>query len=385
MSQQTNSTKLSWSSLESSCSVEVLNESNNAKTRSSTSSIDKELINDLESKNDDEILQLLHDGIISHYKLEQILQFDVCRSIRIRRKYIQQLINYSNNLMETDCSVNTIDNIPFLDNNYIDNTKNTNDILEIFYNQIYNVNCENVIGHIPIPVGIVGALEIDKKFYYIPMATTEGALIASCNRGTRAISLSNTGGVSTILVDDFMTRSPCIDCDNIQHALMIKEWIECSDANLNILINAFEETTNYGKFKSIKIKIIDKLLYLRISCSTGDAMGMNMISKGCIEIVNKLRFYFPTIKLISLSSNFCTDKKSSALNWIDGRGKNVIAECIVKNSIIHEVLKSDIDSIINVNLKKNLIGSIAATTIGGNNAHASNMVTAIFLASKLFS
>ena len=113
---------------------------------------------------------------------------------------------------------------------------------------------------------------------------------------------------------------------------------------------------------------------------TGDAMGMNMISKGTEKALVHLSSVFPTMELISVSGNYCTDKKPAAINWIEGRGKSVVAECVISGKIVESVLKTTVEKLVRVNTSKNLIGSAMAGSIGGFNAHAANIVTAIFLA-----
>jgi hydroxymethylglutaryl-CoA reductase (NADPH) len=111
-------------------------------------------------------------------------------------------------------------------------------------------------------------------------------------------------------------------------------------------------------------------------------MGMNMISKGVEHALNVMAAEagFEDMNVISVSGNFCTDKKPAAINWIDGRGKSVIAEAIIPADIVRSVLKTDVDSMVELNQAKNLVGSAMAGSIGGFNAQAANIVTAIFLA-----
>lgn len=109
-------------------------------------------------------------------------------------------------------------------------------------------------------------------------------------------------------------------------------------------------------------------------------MGMNMVSKGVEAAVAVMQKHFPDLQVMSLSGNYCTDKKPSAVNWIQGRGISVISEAIIKQSIVKNVLKTTVDDLIDLNINKNLIGSALAGSIGGFNAHASNIVTAIYIA-----
>lgn len=107
---------------------------------------------------------------------------------------------------------------------------------------------------------------------------------------------------------------------------------------------------------------------------------MNMISKGTELALSKLQEFFPEMEIISLSGNFCTDKKPSAVNWIEGRGKFVVCEATIPAKVLKEILKTDAKRLIALNTVKNLVGSAVAGSIGGCNAHAANIVAAIYIA-----
>jgi hydroxymethylglutaryl-CoA reductase (NADPH) len=121
-------------------------------------------------------------------------------------------------------------------------------------------------------------------------------------------------------------------------------------------------------------------LYMRVTCSTGDAMGMNMVSKGVQNVLDYLQDDFPDMDVVSISGNFCSDKKSAAVNWIEGRGKSVVCEAVIREEVVRKVLKTNVQSLVELNVIKNLAGSAVAGALGGFNAHASNIVTAIFIA-----
>jgi len=143
---------------------------------------------------------------------------------------------------------------------------------------------------------------------------------------------------------------------------------------------AFESTTSFGKLISAQPNIAGKNVYIRLRCFSGDAMGMNMISKGSLAVIDLLRTYFPSLTLIALSGNTCTDKKAAAINWIEGRGKSVVVEATIPKDVVAKTLKTDVKTIVCTNTNKNLIGSAVAGSIGGFNAHAANIVTAVFIA-----
>ncbi|MDP3066736.1 MAG: hydroxymethylglutaryl-CoA reductase (NADPH) [Methanobacteriaceae archaeon] len=239
-------------------------------------------------------------------------------------------------------------------------------------------NIENPIGTIQIPVGITGPLTINGKYaqgdFYVPLATSEGALVASVNRGCSVIK--DSGGVNVGIVADKMTRAPAIKAESIQEALKIKEWIE---NNFQTLKKAAESTTRHGKLVKIDpIVVVGRNLYPRFVYTTGDSMGMNMVTlatEAALEVLTE------NIKahVVALSGNLCVDKKPSALNLIEGRGKTLVAEVIVPQKLVEQKLKTTVDTIIEVNTTKNLIGSAIAGSMGFN-AHYANMIGAIFLA-----
>lgn len=245
------------------------------------------------------------------------------------------------------------------------------------YSKVFGANCEIVCGFVPIPVGICGPMKLNGEQVYIPMATTEGCLVASTNRGCKAIS-SGSGAISTILRDG-ITRAPCLRMNSAKEAAELKLWCE-EENNFLLLKEAFESTTSFGKLLSASPTVAGKNVYLRLRCFSGDAMGMNMVSKGSLAVVELLREKFPSLSLVALSGNMCTDKKAAATNWIEGRGKSVVVESVISKDIVRAILKTDIPTIISTNIQKNLVGSAMAGVIGGFNAHASNIVTAVFLA-----
>ena len=239
-------------------------------------------------------------------------------------------------------------------------------------------NIENPIGVIQIPLGIAGPLKVNgehaKGEFYVPLATSEGALIASVNRGFSVISQS--GGATTRILDDKMTRAPVLKAKSVTDALKIKAWI---NENFKELKKAAEVTTRHGKLVKIDpILIIGKYIYPRFVYTTGDSMGMNMVTIATEAALNLLTFKTGA-HLIALSGNACVDKKPSILNLIEGRGKSVTAEIVVPKDIVKNKLKTTPDAIIEVNTAKNLIGSAVSGSMGFN-AHYANMIGAIFLA-----
>lgn len=245
------------------------------------------------------------------------------------------------------------------------------------YGRVHGANCEIVVGYVPLPVGLVGPLTLNNESVFVPMATTEGCLVASTNRGAKAISQGS--GATAVIVRDGITRAPCVRMKSATEAAHLKVWCE-KDVNFAKLKTAFESTTSFGKLRACTPTVAGKNVYVRLVCFAGDAMGMNMVSKGSLAVIELLQKEFPSLKLVALSGNMCTDKKAAATNWLEGRGKSVVVEAIIPKEVVRLTLKTTVKAICDTNYNKNLIGSAMACTIGGFNAHASNMVSAVFLA-----
>ena len=317
--------------------------------------------------NDKELSDLAVRGKIPGYALEKTLEdlsvmtrlSSLTRAVKIRRALVSRTPATAENSSSLEYS-----KLPYQDYNY---------------ENVHGACCENVIGYVPLPVGVAGPLVIDGQSYYIPMATTEGVLVASTNRGCKAINAA--GGATTVLTGDGMTRGPCVGFQTLARAGAAKLWLD-SDEGQKTMRSAFNSTSRFARLQSMKTALAGTYLYIRFKTTTGDAMGMNMISKGVEEALKVMArdSGFDDMSIISVSGNYCTDKKPAAVNWIDGRGKSVVAEAIIPGDVIKSVLKSDVNALVELNTSKNLIGSAMAGSTGGFNAHASNIVTAIFLA-----
>ena len=316
---------------------------------------------------DAELSDMTVRGKIPGYALEKTLEnpnvmtrlASLTRAVKIRRALVSRTPATAENssLLETS-------KLPYEDYNY---------------ENVHGACCENVVGYMPLPVGVAGPMIIDGQPYYLPMATTEGVLVASTNRGCKAIN--SAGGATTVVTGDGMTRGPCVGFQTLARAGAAKLWLDSEDGQ-KTMKRAFNSTSRFARLQTMRTALAGTYLYIRFKTTTGDAMGMNMISKGveCALSVMMNESGFEDMSIISVSGNFCTDKKPAAINWIDGRGKSVVAEAIIPGEVVRSVLKSDVNALVELNTSKNLIGSAMAGSIGGFNAHAANIVTAIFLA-----
>ncbi|XP_013176604.1 PREDICTED: 3-hydroxy-3-methylglutaryl-coenzyme A reductase [Papilio xuthus] len=299
---------------------------------------------------DDEVVMLVEQSHIPLHRLEVALG-DPLRGVRLRRRVVATRFH-------AEAAIGQLS------------------YLNYDYSKVLNACCENVIGYVGIPVGYAGPLVVDGKPYMIPMATTEGALVASTNRGAKAIGAR---GVTSVVEDVGMTRAPAVRLPNVVRAHECRQWLDNKD-NYALIKEAFDSTSRFARLQEVHVGVDGATLYLRFRATTGDAMGMNMVSKGAENSLKLLKNFFPDMEVISLSGNYCSDKKAASINWVKGRGKRVVCETVISGENLRNILKTDAKTVSRCNKIKNLSGSALAGSIGGNNAHAANMVTALFIA-----
>lgn len=238
-------------------------------------------------------------------------------------------------------------------------------------------NIENMIGAVQIPLGVAGPLRVKGEYangdYYIPLAATEGALVASADRGCSVISAC--GGANARIFGDAMTRAPVFRAKDVIGAKKLVEWV-CG--NFQRLKEKAEGTTRFGELLSVEPFVAGRSVYLRFAYDTKDAMGMNMVTIATDAAVD-LVLEENDVELVALSGNMCTDKKPAAINVIMGRGKTVSADVILKKDIIMEKLHTTPEKMADVNYRKNLLGSARAGSLGFN-AHTANIAAAMFIA-----
>ncbi|KAF4544436.1 3-Hydroxy-3-methyl-glutaryl-CoA reductase [Lasiodiplodia theobromae] len=308
-------------------------------------------------RNDSDVLDLATQGKIPIHGLEKAVG-DHKRAVEIRRVVISQAV-------VRDAA--SLAHLPYTDYDFA---------------AVHGRCAENVIGYMPIPVGVAGPLVLNGTTYYVPMATTEGALIASTCRGIKAIN--GGGGAHAVVTDDGMTRAPCVRFPTVAHAAEAKKYID-SDEGQELLRSAFASTTNHGTLTSVTARLVGSELYLRFKARTGEAMGMNMVGKGVAKALKALqsssRPEFRAMDLGALSGNMCADKKAAAINWIEGRGKSVCAEVVIPAAVVRKILKCEVRDLVRLNISKNLVGSaMAGVSVGGFNAQAANIVAAVYIA-----
>jgi len=210
---------------------------------------------------------------------------------------------------------------------------------------------------------------------HVPLATYELPLWPSTNRGAKISRLA--GGINVVVVDDRMTRSILLEAPNALRAVEMVRDLEQRHEELNAIIT---NTSNYAKLLDIHSQIVGTLVYLRIECSSGDASGHNMVTQASQHIMNWLLDQYSDMQYVSVSANYCTDKKVSAVNGILGRGKYVIAEVTIPKEICSNDLRTTAQKIVELNTKKNLIGTTLAGGLRTANAHFANILLAAYLA-----
>uniref|UniRef100_A0A4W3GBE0 3-hydroxy-3-methylglutaryl-coenzyme A reductase n=1 Tax=Callorhinchus milii TaxID=7868 RepID=A0A4W3GBE0_CALMI len=187
------------------------------------------------------------------------------------------------------------------------------------------------------------------------------------------------GGAQSRILADGMTRGPVVRLPTACQAAEVKAWLESAEG-FQIMKERFDSTSRFARLQKLQIGLAGRNLYIRFQSRSGDAMGMNMISKGTENALIRLVEEFPLVHVLAVSGNYCTDKKSAAINWIEGRGKSVVCEGIIPAKVVREILKTSTASLVDVNVSKNLVGSAMAGSLGGYNAHAANIVTAVYIA-----
>src|SRR5919202_1338355 len=239
-------------------------------------------------------------------------------------------------------------------------------------------NVEHFTGVAQVPIGITGPLLVNGEHaqgdFYVPMATAEGTLVASYNRGMKLLRLA--GGVTVTILDDRMQRAPAFLFASAREARDFGRWLREHFVEIQA---AAEETTRSGKLIEIEQYSASRMLYTRFDYTTGDAAGQNLTGKAtaaaCAWIVAN---YEPGIERFFLESNFATDKKSSQVNMLHTRGKRVVAEATIPDALFREVMNSNTELMYRARQVSNVGGFMSG--VNNNGAHSANGITALFIA-----
>ncbi len=239
-------------------------------------------------------------------------------------------------------------------------------------------NIENFSGVAQVPIGFAGPLKVLGEFaqgdFYIPMATTEGTLVASYNRGMKL--LHEAGGVTCTVLDDSMQRAPIFVFENARYSKVFGQWI--TDNFTQIKAKA-EQTTNSGKLIDIEQYTVGKLRWLRFNYTTGDAAGQNMVTKATHHACHwMLENGIEGLEHFSMAANLDTDKKHSQINTLQTRGKRVVAEATIPNDLMTKIMHTSGKAM----FRQRQLSNMGTLLAGANNngSHSANGLTAMFIA-----
>ncbi len=238
-------------------------------------------------------------------------------------------------------------------------------------------NCEHFTGVAQVPIGFAGPITVDgehaKGDFLVPMATAEGTLVASYNRGIKLLNLS--GGVKCTVADDAMQRAPVFVFSDARESRDFVQWVQ---KNFAKIAEHAEATSSIAKLKYIDPFLASRFAYLRFNFTTGDAAGQNMVGRATFAACSWILDHYKGVKSFFLESNLATDKKASQVNVMRTRGKRVIAEAVIKRETLIQLMRVEPENL----FYHGNIANVGAILSGANNngLHSANAITALFIA-----
>jgi len=241
-------------------------------------------------------------------------------------------------------------------------------------------NVENLLGAAQIPIGLAGPLHVRGEHaqgdFLIPLATTEGTLVASYSRGMKVLNLS--GGVTCTVLADAMQRAPVFVFESAREARDFATWVE---RHLPEIREHAESTSSVAKLLYIDTYLAAKFAYLRFNFATGDAAGQNMVGRATFAACSwVLEQEWPKehVRKFYLESNLATDKKASQVNVMKTRGKRVVAECTIPRQVLVQHMRVEPEQV----HYHGQVANVGTMISGANNngAHSPNGITAMFIA-----
>jgi hydroxymethylglutaryl-CoA reductase (NADPH) len=244
--------------------------------------------------------------------------------------------------------------------------------------EAYQRNIENFLGTVKVPVGIAGPLRVNGLFaqgdYYVPLATTEAALVASYSRGAQIIS--RVGGCSTLLLSEAVTRAPGFAFGNLQQAGAFVAW---AVPQLERFKAEAASTTGHGQLVDMQVTVEGNHVYLRFDFHTGDAAGQNMVTIATQAICDYIREHSPiTPEYFFLEANMSGDKKASAQSFLTVRGKKVTAEVNLPEELVRKMLHTTPERMVDY-WRMSAVGGVLSGTIGVQ-GHYANGLAALYIA-----
>ena len=243
--------------------------------------------------------------------------------------------------------------------------------------EILRGNIENLIGVAQVPVGIAGPVLIHGQhaqgLFYVPMATTEGALIRSYERGMMA--LTRAGGVQTAVLGDENQTAPTFFFPDVESAAAFEPWVI---ANFPAMQAAAATTTRHGRLKNVRCYQMGRQVIVNFGFATGDAQGMNMIVKATDAVCSWIRDSYEPGCTYFLFSGMCSEKRASGFVISRGKGKRVTAGAFLTHAILKSYLHVTADQMFRI-WQSTVMGHLQAGALGYT-AHAANGLAAIFIA-----
>ncbi len=209
----------------------------------------------------------------------------------------------------------------------------------------------------------------------VPLATYESPLWPSVGRGARVTKLA--GGIKATLIDERMSRSILLEADDAGIALQCLNSIKSRREEMNTVVG---KSSRFARLIDMNSQVVANMIYLRLEFTTGDASGHNMVTNAADHLFPWILDQYPQLRYSSISANYCSDKKATAVNGILGRGKYVVTEVTIPRALCERRLKTTPEKVVELNIKKNLIGTMLAGGLRSANAHYANMLLAFYLA-----
>jgi hydroxymethylglutaryl-CoA reductase (NADPH) len=238
-------------------------------------------------------------------------------------------------------------------------------------------NIENFVGAAQVPIGIAGPLLVDGEHaqgeFYVPMATTEGTLVASYNRGMKLLHAA--GGVKATVMDDVMQRAPAFGFDSAREARAFGDWVK---GHFDVIKHEAQTSTRIGRLHDIEQYTASRFVFLRFNYTTGDAAGQNLTGRATWQACQWILANYSGIRQFLLESNLATDKKSSQINILRTRGKRVTAEATIPADLIGELMHTRPGQMYQARQVSNLGSFMSGVNNNGN--HSANAITALFVA-----
>jgi hydroxymethylglutaryl-CoA reductase (NADPH) len=244
--------------------------------------------------------------------------------------------------------------------------------------EAYRNNIENFLGTVKLPVGIAGPLRVNGLFaqgdYYVPLATTEAALVASYNRGAQL--MTRAGGCTTLLLHEAVMRAPGFAFDNLRDAGAFVAW---AITQLDLFKSVAAETTRHGALKDMLVTVEGNHVYLRFDFFTGDAAGQNMVTIATQAICDYIKANSPVPpSYFFLEANMSGDKKASAQSFLFVRGKKVTAEATLPAKLVKDLLHTTAERMVDY-WRMSALGGVLSGTIGVQ-GHYANGLAALYIA-----